>query len=73
MQVHEFNQFRIRPFRVTQAQFIVGRSSLAQQITRADVQCRQYRPDLRGAGRCLQVLNDLWLFAAVADQGQDLS
>jgi len=73
MRQHEADQVFVRPFRIAQAEFLVGRALLAQQRARGAARGGDELPERRPVGRVLQVFDDGRLLARVADQRQHVS
>ena len=58
---HDSDQFRIRPFRPAEPQIIIGRTAPAQEFTRPYPHLLERSPDFGGAGRILEVFDDIGL------------
>jgi len=70
---HEAGKVLVRPFRIRQPQLVVRRALLPERLAHGHFHGGDQRLQRSGIGRRLQVLDDLGLFAAIADKREDVT
>ena len=67
---HEADQLVFRPFWISKAERVIGRSLLTQQVTRGNAHRLEQLDEPLARRRVLQIFDNNWLFAALADHRQ---